>query len=387
MMLEAAANARSFTNDALLLGAKEIDQLFGQNMAVIKQGVIDSLLALSNPEINQPMKYYLQPQGDGNPFKRISIMPVSIPGKITAIKTIGSNPENVAKGINRANGTITLFDVNTNSPVAILDCSLISSMRTFATSLICIDQLYPEPKSIAILGMGRLGRIHATLLTQLYPSIKEIRCFSHSNYDDFNPKGVNLVRCATYQDAINGADVIIAVSIEEEPYINIENLPSTVKLIINLSLMDFDFDIFKHASRIIVDSWEQCQNPKKIFGQYIAKERSKPRSISTITEILAAEPREISGYVICNPIGMAIQDAFVAHSMFLASKNTGIAYPKLQLDNRVNPLSEKLPKAPEPQTLREFSIFNQRKVRRSSSLPELTNLSKQPKGGPSCGAG
>ena len=101
------------------------------------------------------------------------------------MKWIGSHSRNVERGRERAHAVIVLNDPQTHAAKVVMDGTLISAMRTLAVSLIAMDQFAPRPASVGLLGMGRLGRMHASLLGELYPSIEEIACFSRrAPFDD-----------------------------------------------------------------------------------------------------------------------------------------------------------------------------------------------------------
>jgi ornithine cyclodeaminase len=245
---------------------------------------------------------------------------------IAGVKWIGSHPENFKLGLERANAIIILNDARTNIPIAIVSASLLSAMRTMAVGLIAIDRFKPNPKIVACIGMGRLGRLFTKFIPQLYPSVEKIVCFSErANFADLLESPL-VERSQTYQEAIEGADVVITVTSASEPYI----LPSEVtgaKLLINLSLMDYDLDVYLKADSIVVDDFRQCANAKKVFKTGVEQGLITRATVYELSEALFGEAREqpFSGQIIVNPIGMAIEDMVVARTIFNQVKKEGTA--------------------------------------------------------------
>lgn len=251
-------------------------------------------------------------------------MPVYLNGEkpMAGIKWIGSHPDNHLLGISRANALIILNDTKTNAPIAILDGSLISSMRTFAMSAIGIDRLCPHPKNIACIGMGKLGRMHAEMLPKLYPSIEKVFCFSkrHNYKDDLSNAMVYC--CSSYQEAIRNADVVITTTAVSEPYIGSECIIGN-KLLINLSLMDFKLEVYLNADSIIVDDWLQCTQAKKIFKEGVDKGVITRDKVFEISELIFSDKKNkiLDGIIMFNPLGMAIEDIFVASAIYEKAKS------------------------------------------------------------------
>jgi N-[(2S)-2-amino-2-carboxyethyl]-L-glutamate dehydrogenase len=302
----------------VLIDRPTVNRLIGDDPQYVKTLVLDALKVHHEKRLVQPYKQYLQRSPKAHTADRIIVLSAYLaePNQFAGIKWIGSHPENYKVGMERANAVVILNDTRTNAPFAIMDGSLISSMRTLAITLITMDRLNPAPKVVAILGMGKLGKLHARFLPRLYPSIERIACFSLVDYDDVISTPT-LKKCGSYREALKGADTVIAVTTAPEPYIT----PADVigdRLMVNLSLMDFHLDVFLKADWLIVDDFEQCSKAKKVFNRGIEQDLINPSSVYELSDVVHGKAKDVhfKGNVLVNPLGMAIEDMLVAKAVY-----------------------------------------------------------------------
>jgi len=94
----------------------------------------------------------------GNAF--IHAMPVYIGGEVDAVgvKWVSGYPGNPARGLPYINGLIILNDPSTGIPIAVMDATWITMVRTGAASGVAAKYLAPvKTKSIGIIGLGVQG--------------------------------------------------------------------------------------------------------------------------------------------------------------------------------------------------------------------------------------
>ncbi|CAN9508613.1 unnamed protein product [Ophioblennius macclurei] len=116
--------------------------------------------------------------------------------------------------------TVMLLDPQYGNVKAVMDGEVITSMRTAAVSAISAKLLmYPGAEILTILGAGKQARSHYDVFTQMFP-FKEVRVWSHNKEraDRFvRSLGGAASVCASVEEAVRGADVIVTVTRCTEP--------------------------------------------------------------------------------------------------------------------------------------------------------------------------
>lgn len=117
---------------------------------------------------------------------RIMAMPAYVGGSVhlAGFKWIPSVPGNPARGLPRGIGLVVLTDPDTGLPVAVMDGTVTSAMRTGAVTGIGTRLLASEgARTAAILGAGVQARTQLAALEDVLPSLEEIRVW------DIDPRG------------------------------------------------------------------------------------------------------------------------------------------------------------------------------------------------------
>lgn len=297
-----------------LVEAPGIREVVSSDPLLPKKSLLEALRWHYNKEIVQPPKQYIRRNSKVDIIDRIISMPVYIDNdsNIAGIKWIGSHSKNYLKGMQRANALIILNDPETNAPIAILDGSQISTERTFAMTLLGMDAIYPNPKIIACIGLGKLGKIHAEKLPGLYSSIEKINCFSHSAEAPDLPC---VQHCKTLDEALSNADVVITTTSATGAYIGYEKIKHC-KLVINLSVMDFLPEVYAKADNLIIDDWEECYKAKSAFTQAVDLGMINKDNVNTLGECLFSKVSLKAGLTMFSPLGMAVADIILANKIY-----------------------------------------------------------------------
>jgi ornithine cyclodeaminase/alanine dehydrogenase len=107
----------------------------------------------------------------------IHAMPASVQGVATGMKWVSGYPTNIAKGMPYITGLLILNDPDTGLPIAVMDCSWITAMRTGASAAISAKYLArPHSSVAAFLGCGVQARASLTALVEVIPALQEIHC-------------------------------------------------------------------------------------------------------------------------------------------------------------------------------------------------------------------
>lgn len=146
----------------------------------------------------------------------MSTLAVSEDPPFTAVKALGVNAANAHRGMETIGSTITLFDRETAYPVAVMDGSWITEVRTAALSTVAAKHFArPESETIAFIGAGAQARSHLDAFLDLFP-LREVRLFGRGEANrkmlcrKAEALGLAAIDCDDPRQTIEGADLIVS---------------------------------------------------------------------------------------------------------------------------------------------------------------------------------
>ena len=300
-----------------------VKSIINDDVQYVKSIVYKALDAhFKQKHLVQPPKIKLFRAGVKHKMDRIVGLSAYYSGEkpVAGMKWISRNPNNISQGLNNSSALIILNDVETNLPIAILDGTLISTMRTFAISLIAIENVHPNPEVVSCIGIGSLGRLHLQHLQKLFPSIKQIRCYSKTaKFKEYISDSI--IQCDTYKESLKAADLVVLSTNISTPYIAFNDLSGNIQLINNLALFDIKPEVFNNFL-ILVDDLSLCLKTKITFAQAYKDSLIPDENIYQLSSYI--KDKIYHGPMIFNPLGMAIEDLFIAKAIYdIVSKREG----------------------------------------------------------------
>ncbi len=288
----------------------------------------------------QPLKPYLLIPGDTR-ARRIIAMPAYLGADFQTwgLKWIASAPDNPARrGIERASALIVLNDLETGSPVAVMEGALISATRTAAVALLASRHLCrAEARTLAVLGTGAIGSLITRSLLAEHPTLERVRLYDEVEASagklaaaleaGRGPRSLACALASGPRAAIEGADVVLTATTAQEGYVDGEWLAAG-SLFLNVSLRDPLPSVFERADKLVVDDWEQANRGTTAL-------RKATRAGLLDREDLHAELHEIlSGaapgresddeIVLFNPMGLSIEDVATAWGVYREARRQGL---------------------------------------------------------------
>ena len=160
----------------------------------------------------------------------LAAMPVYLPSAgVLTTKLVTLFPGNAGSPLPTHQAVIAAFDPATGEPLALLDGTAITAIRTGAASALSVRLLArPNAASLALLGSGVQARSHARAIARVR-RLSEIRVASRNREravalaDELAQElGVAARACAGYEDAVRGADLVAATTHSPEPVVRRE---------------------------------------------------------------------------------------------------------------------------------------------------------------------
>jgi ornithine cyclodeaminase/alanine dehydrogenase-like protein (mu-crystallin family) len=210
----------------LVVPATQVHALLG--FAECANAMRAALIAVQDGLADQPLRTVLRPDGAAG---LVALMPAFLAGTgqdddgaAYGLKAICITPGNPAAGLDTHQGVVLLSSGRTGEPLAVLNASAVTEIRTAAVSVVATELLArPDADVLAVIGTGVQGRAHVLALSQTR-DLREIRLAGRDRdrtvqaageLDEFVPGGVR--PCASVQDAVAGAGIVVTATSSAEP--------------------------------------------------------------------------------------------------------------------------------------------------------------------------
>ena len=147
----------------------------------------------------------------------IHAMPAFLSGaKAAGLKWVSGFPQNPDRGLPYISGLLVLNDVETGFPLAVMDCTWITGMRTGAASGVAAKYLArPDSRTAGIVACGLQGRTNLEALSCLF-SLERVHAFdidpaiSRSYAKEMGEKlGLDVIPVDRPEDAVRGMDLVV----------------------------------------------------------------------------------------------------------------------------------------------------------------------------------
>jgi ornithine cyclodeaminase len=311
----------------LILNHDDVVQLLPMTECI--EVMSEALSALARGEVSQPLRTILKPS---EVMGVLAMMPAFRAGDkpMFGLKAICVFPGNAAIGKDAHQGGVLLFSGETGEPLAMVNASAITSIRTAAVSAVATRSLAREDASeLAIIGAGIQARSHLEAMARVR-SIRSARIAS-SRFErarqftgEMQPLFTFPIEAvATPEAAVRDADLIVTATTSREPVIRHEwILPGVhINAIGTYSPAAREIDTATMAAAsLFVDRRESALNEA---GDYLiaAKEGAiGPEQIrAELGEVLiGAEPGRTSPdeITVFKSLGLAIEDLAAAEHVY-----------------------------------------------------------------------
>jgi ornithine cyclodeaminase/alanine dehydrogenase len=275
-------------------------------------------------DVEMPPKIGVHPREDAF----IHAMPAYLSdSEAVGVKWVAGYPSNQPLGVPYLHGLCVLSEAETGRPLAVMDATWITEVRTAAASMLGIRALAGGPvESVGIVGCGRQGRIHLELATEVFPELRRVSLFDrHRDRAEAlgaaHP-GLELDVASTAEGVGPGTQVLISCTpIVRHPArpIRREHVPEAAVA----CAIDFDAtlseDLFEDASTFVVDDAAQYRYYRQqgYFAGY-------PAEALELAEVLADDAARARGLSVYVPLGIALEDVAVAAEINRRAADAGL---------------------------------------------------------------
>ena len=151
----------------------------------------------------------------------IELMPTS-DGEVYGFKYVNGHPKNTAEGLQTVTAFGLLADVQTGYPVLLSEMTLLTALRTAATSALVAKYLAPQgADTMALIGNGAQSEFQA-LAFRAICKITKLRLYdidpvaTEKAVRNLSDQGFDLTVCTSAQEAIEGAHIITTCTADKQ---------------------------------------------------------------------------------------------------------------------------------------------------------------------------
>lgn len=313
------------------------------NFSIITAAAITKIITLQPHRIYEMVKLAYIKHGQGiaknpssyfltfpdKPKSRIIALPslISQNPRIAGIKWISSNPDNLSSNLKRASAVIILNDYDTGYPIACIEGSIISALRTVYSAIIVgeyLSNVKQSKKVIGIIGTGNISRNFIESIINEKWQIEQI--ILHDSHDQAaislkneihnldNSIKVNIQN--NLNELIANSEVLFLSTTSQEPYIRDIALFKSRSVVLHISLRDLTPEILI-SSNNIVDDIDHVLNANTSPHLAYNKTGSKNFINCSVYELINGYDNFDANKIrIFSPMGMGVLDLMVASYLY-----------------------------------------------------------------------
>jgi len=269
---------------------------------------------------------------------RINGLCASLAGEAPAMgmKWVASFPANRMRGLPRASALIILNSPETGLPLAIMDGTVISAMRTGAVTALGLRYLAPRgSRKAGVIGAGVQAHTQILALITALPDLEEIAVVNRSPEraealaEDCHKRWhAPVVPVRSIAEAMKDADVAITATSAQEPLMRAKDIKSGA-LTIQLAGHECEFELVSQCQKMVTDSWDVIKHrgittPALMHAEGLLRDEDIHANLGQLTLGLKPGRENEDERIHFFHIGMGVEDIAWAWQVYRISCERGL---------------------------------------------------------------
>jgi ornithine cyclodeaminase/alanine dehydrogenase-like protein (mu-crystallin family) len=315
----------------LVLSGADVRQALG--WAECAKAMETALAACARGQGFQPLRTVLRPDGAAG----LQVLMPSYAPLGYGLKAICVTPGNPARGLDSHQGIVVLSRPDTGEPVAVLNASAVTEIRTAAVSAVATSLLAnPGADVLAIIGTGVQARAHLHAISATRP-LAQVRVAGSSpaKADAFagemTSPGLPVIACPSPKEAVTEAGIVVTATTAAQPVLRRDWLaPGTHVNAVGACLpgvRELDTATMADAA-LFADSRESVLAESGDYLLAAAEGAIGPGHIrAEIGDLLAAGAagrRQAAEITVFESLGLAVEDLAAADLAYQTARKGGI---------------------------------------------------------------
>jgi ornithine cyclodeaminase len=316
----------------LVLSAADVQHLLGIDLAIDSQR--RAFDALGRGRALLPARLLVDGSEDSVSF----CYAARLAPESGAVCKFGSvNPANADRGLPTISALITVLDGKDGRPIAIMDGTSVTTIRTSAASAVAVEVLANrDSRSLAVLGCGVQAQAHVRAISRVL-ALESVRMWGRNR-----ARCESLVRsldgefdfevtaAATSEEAIRGADVVVGCTTSVDPILETAWLKPGATVIsvgsFAANRCEVPQDLLTRAAAVVVDDIDTAaEHAGPIVAGLASGLIARDGLVSLGEVIVGLKPGRTgsSEIVYYNSVGIGVQDAAAAAALVEAARVGG----------------------------------------------------------------
>ncbi len=316
--------------DLLYLNRDEVLELGGGDMALAVADMEALLLLREQGDVKVPDKVSMnfgKTIAEEKTFGRINAMPGYVGGDVNmaGMKWVGSNPGNLQRGLPRASAITILNDPDTKFPLAVMDGTVISNVRTGAIGGVAVKWLAKKnAKSLFIFGAGLIAEYMLEAAKVGCPTLEKIYVFDlvRERTESFAARMTERLGISVEpaeKTFSKECDIVVTATGAASPVLGFADLGEG-SLYINFGGYECSYDTVSEADSRFVDNWQAVKHRNtsaiaKMVNEGILDDSAVDGELGAVIAGKAGRKSD-SETIYFNCVGMGIEDVAIATRVY-----------------------------------------------------------------------
>ena len=286
---------------------------------------------------------------DESTQNRINCLPATLfDDKVCGMKWVAVFPTNpLLHGLPNLNAAILLSEIETGYPIAIMDATLCSDLRTAAISAVAAQYLtVKDANTIGYIGAGEQARMNFLAMMSVHPSIKTCKVASRTSATEntfiiqmkrFYPH-VDFIACnSNYEQAATDSDIIVTAISAQLPILQASWIKPGA-LYCHMAGWEDAYDVPLSMDKIVCDSWESAKHRTQTISRLYKMGRLTDNDIyADLPEIVAGKKGRENDKekIYFNSVGLSYVDVALSYQLYQQVKEKGLGYNVEMYQNSV----------------------------------------------------
>jgi ornithine cyclodeaminase len=328
--------------DFVYLSQEDVVAAGGTDMPAMVDVIERAFRVKAAGEVRMPPKVMItwaDEPGTEEKHGRIMAMPAYVGGEfdVAGLKWIPSVPSNPGRGLPRANALVLLTDPATGLPLAVMDGTVVSAMRTGAVTGVAVRHLAdPGARVACLLGAGVLAHTQLEALRTVLPRLREVRVYDPAadRCSRFCARaqaatGLDVRPAGSAEAAVRGAAVVVPATMAVDPSFVAAWIDPGATVVL-VSSLDAPLGLHAVTDLLVVDDWEHESTHPGRYAERLVGAGLIPADGTGACELADVVTGRHPGRtdpaqrIVVTPVGLAMDDVAAAWLVLQGARRRGL---------------------------------------------------------------